>query len=72
MDELELLTSEEVLAELKISRSTLDRLLATGQIQAQRVTEKGALRFLRRDVRSVLVPRAIPVTRGQLPARGFG
>ena len=46
----ELLTSDEVMGELKISRSTLGRLLAAGQIKAQRIAENGALRFKRADV----------------------
>jgi len=62
----ELLTSEEVLVELKISRSTLDRLLSTGQLVAHRIGENGSLRFKRGDVASVLQPRSGPA---QLPAR---
>jgi len=75
MDELDLLTSEEVLAELKISRSTLDRLMATG-LKAQRIGPNGTLRFKRGDVQAVLQPRntapgRTPMTRGNLPTRGL-
>ena len=76
----ELLTSDEVMEELKISRSTLGRLLAAGQIKAQRIAENGALRFKRADVQAVLVPRGVSAgptlgsrpNREQLMARGMG
>ena len=59
MDELlDLLTSEEVLLGLKISRSKLDQLIASGQLQALRVGENGSLRFKRGDVQAVLQPRS--------------
>jgi excisionase family DNA binding protein len=51
------LTSEEVLLQLRISRRTLDRLLASGQLTAQRIGEHGSLRFKRGDVHAVLRPR---------------
>jgi excisionase family DNA binding protein len=69
MDELlDLLTSEEVLLGLKISRSKLDQLIASGRLQALRVGEGGSLRFRRADVRAVLQPRVAPM-RGSLPGR---
>jgi len=75
MDELDLLTADEVIAELRISRSTLDRLLANGEITAQRIGSNGALRFKRGDVQSALQPRTTtpgraPMTHGQI--RGTG
>jgi len=75
MDELNLLTAEEVIEQLRISRSTLDRLLASGEITAQRIGSNGALRFKRGDVESALQPRTTvpgrgPVTHGQI--RGAG
>jgi len=66
---MELMTSDEVMAELKISRSTLDKLLETGQLTAQRLGEGGSLRFERSDVRAVLQPRTTPTSRGTI-ARG--
>lgn len=66
----ELLTSEEVLLQLKISRSKLDQLLASGQLQAYRIGENGSLRFKRGDVASVLQPRATLGTLASTMARG--
>ena len=54
----ELLTSDEVIAELKISRSTLNRLLVSGELQAWRLGEHGTLRFKRGDITSLLQPRS--------------
>jgi excisionase family DNA binding protein len=68
------LTSDEVLVELRISRRTLDRLLASGQLAAQRIGETGTLRFKRGDVAAVLQPRttlAGAMARGSLPDRGM-
>ena len=64
----ELLTSDEVIAELKISRSTLNRLLVSGELQAWRLGEHGTLRFKRGDITSLLQPRGTesPLTREQL------
>jgi len=72
----ELLTSDEVLVELKISRSKLDRLLASGELSAVRVGMNGSLRFKRGDLQGLLQPRSVvpgrgAMTRGQLPGRGF-
>ena len=71
----DLLTSDEVLVELRISRRTLDRLLASGQLAAQRVGENGGLRFKRGDVAAVLQPRttlASTMARGSsMPGRGM-
>jgi len=53
----ELLTSNEVLTVLKISRSKLEDLINSGQLQAHRIGENGSLRFKRNDVTSVLQPR---------------
>ena len=52
----EFLTTEELLAELKISRSTLYRLLVSGRLQAFQLHEKGSLRFRRSDIQSALRP----------------
>jgi hypothetical protein len=72
----ELLTADQVLVELKISRSTLDRLLATGQLQAQRIGENGSLRFKRGDLQGCLhpygqAPGRSATTRGSMPSRGM-
>ena len=64
----ELLTSDDVIAELRISRSTLDRLLASGQLKALKIGN-GALRFRRADVLAVLQPRP---SRQELSTRGAG
>jgi excisionase family DNA binding protein len=71
----EFLTTDEVMVALKISRSTLDRLLASGQLTAQRIGENGSLRFMRCDVQGCLQPRTqqSPVVHGgQLPGRIAG
>src|SRR5689334_8497536 len=73
---MELMTSEEVMIELKISRSTLDKLLETGQLTAKRIGENGSLRFERESVQAVLQPRTAPVTRqtigrGAISGRGM-
>jgi hypothetical protein len=71
----DLLISDEVLVELRISRRTLDRLLASGQLTAQRIGENGGLRFKRGDVQAVLQPRttlASAMARGSsMPGRGI-
>jgi hypothetical protein len=71
----DLLTSDEVLVELRILCRTLDRLLASGQLTAQRIGENGGLRFKRGDVQAVLQPRttlAGAMARGSsMPGRGL-
>ena len=70
----ELLTTEEILTELKISRSTLNRLLASGQLQAYQIGESGSsLRFKTGDVAAMLQPRRpsrAQITRGPMAGPG--
>jgi excisionase family DNA binding protein len=70
----ELLTSDEILAELKISRSTLYRLLATQQLTAYQIGKNGsALRFKRGDVQSLLRQRqASPVAQHPMLPMKYG
>jgi len=72
----ELLTSDEIIVELKISHAVLERLLASGQIQAVRSGVDESPRFKRGDVESALhsrgpIPDRAPVTRAQMPMRGM-
>jgi hypothetical protein len=70
----DLLTSDEVMDELRISRRTLDRLLASGQLSAQRIGENGGLRFKSGDVAAVLQPRvalASAMARTVMSGRGI-
>jgi len=66
---MELMTSDEVMAELRISRSTLEKLLETGRLTAQRIGDNGTLRFNRENVVAVLQPRTAPTSSGTI-ARG--
>lgn len=70
----DLLTTRELLAELKISRSRLYRLLASGEIQAYHIGKGGsALRFKRADVQALLRQReASTPQHGTLPAMKYG
>lgn len=68
-DELNLLTAEEVIAQLRISRSTLDRLMSTGQIRAQKIGE--GLRFHRADVVGALRERPSREQLTKSGAKGF-
>jgi excisionase family DNA binding protein len=69
----ELLTTAEILAELKISRSRLYHLLNAGEIQAYRIGNGSALRFKRADVQALLKQRqAASTPQRTLPAMKFG
>jgi excisionase family DNA binding protein len=52
----ELKTFEETMQLLKISRSTLNRLVKSGKIQALKLTEgpRGAIRFRQSDIENFL------------------
>lgn len=65
----DILTSDDVLAELSISQRTLFRLLNSGELPAYRIGKNGSLRFKRGDLESLLHRREAP--RSQLPARGM-
>jgi excisionase family DNA binding protein len=52
----ELMTFEEAMKFLKVSRSTLNRLVKSGKIQALKLTEgpRGAVRFRQSDIERFL------------------
>ena len=54
-------TFEETMRLLKISRSTLNRLVKSGKIQAVKLTEgpRGAVRFRQSDIESFLESRIV-------------
>ena len=57
----ELKTFEETMNLLKVSRSTLNRLIKSGKIQAIKLTEgpRGAIRFRQSDIKKFLDSRLI-------------
>lgn len=66
MNENELLTSEEVMAMLKISKSTLLRWIRNGRLRAHRAGEK-LLRFRRDEVLKMLREYEVQPTSSQTP-----
>jgi len=69
----DLLTTRELLEELKISRSQLYRLLGSGELVGYRIGKNGsALRFKRGDVEALLRQRQALTPRQPLPAMKFG